>query len=195
MGLTCDIDSIINGERFITGKVSHVNFKYKTGNKIRTRCNNPAYLTALCYLAEGGDIVETTFEYWISRLNDDYKCLPCCILGEDIHPKMKACSSMPSASDIIKQQALHGRCGIDFNPWISMNLIHECTVLRQRLTHFVCGQNFKNASIFGERLYIIYCPWRSAPGICFWFILVKLKTMFIFSLHCKLLILNSSETK
>ena len=79
-------------------------------------CNNPTYLTALCYLSKGGDIVETTLEYWVSRLNDDYKCLPCCILGEDIHPKMKTCSSMPSASDIIKQQALHGRCGIDFNP-------------------------------------------------------------------------------
>ena len=79
-------------------------------------CSNPSYLTALCYLSEGGDIVETTFEYWIPRLNDDYKCLPCCILGEDKHPKMKTCSSMPSASDIIKQQALHGRCGIDFNP-------------------------------------------------------------------------------
>ena len=24
------------------------------------------------------------------------------------------------------------------------------TVLRQRLTHFICGQNFKNASIFGR---------------------------------------------
>ena len=79
-------------------------------------CSNPSYMTALCYLTDGGPIVETTFEYWVSRIIDNYKCLPCCILGENIHPKMKQCSSMPSTSDIINQQTLHGRCGIDFNP-------------------------------------------------------------------------------
>ena len=37
------------------------------------------------------------------------------------------------------------------------------TVPRQRLTHFVCAQNLKNVSIFGEGLYIgkSYGPDRS----------------------------------
>ena len=45
-----------------------------------------------------------------------YWCMPCCILDENVHPKMKACSSMPTKEDICKQQESHGRCGIEFHP-------------------------------------------------------------------------------
>ena len=43
-----------------------------------------------------------------------YWCMPCCILDENVHPKMKVCSSMPTQEDICKQQESHGRCGITF---------------------------------------------------------------------------------
>ena len=79
-------------------------------------CSNSDYLTALCYLADNGPILETDFANLAWRIYANYTCLPCCILGDNIHSRMKICSSMASASDIIKQQASHGRCGIDFTP-------------------------------------------------------------------------------
>ena len=43
-----------------------------------------------------------------------YWCMPCCILDENVHPKMKVCSSLPTDEEICKQQESHGRCGIEF---------------------------------------------------------------------------------
>ena len=79
-------------------------------------CGNPDYLAASCYLADDGPVLETDLAHLEWRIYDNYTCLPCCILGDNIHSRMKMCSSMASASYIINQQALHGRCGIDFNP-------------------------------------------------------------------------------
>ena len=45
-----------------------------------------------------------------------YWCMPCCILDENVHPKMKVCSSLSTDEDICKQQEIHGRCGIEFHP-------------------------------------------------------------------------------
>ena len=78
-------------------------------------CGSTGLLTALCYQS-GGVLLETSFEYWVSRLSKYQRCLPCCILDVSIHRRMKTCSSMSSASDIRKQRRLYGRCGIDFHP-------------------------------------------------------------------------------
>jgi len=56
----------------------------------------------------------TTISY-VKITKKGYWCMPCCILDENVHPKMKACSSLSSQQDICKQQERHGRCGVSFN--------------------------------------------------------------------------------
>ena len=56
------------------------------------------------------------FVSWNHIIKQGFWCMPCCILDENVHPKMKVCSSMPKEEDICKQQDAHGRCGIDFDP-------------------------------------------------------------------------------
>ena len=56
------------------------------------------------------------FVSWIHIIKQGYWCMPCCILEENVHAKMKTCSQMPHQDDICKQQNIHGRCGIEFDP-------------------------------------------------------------------------------
>ena len=55
----------------------------------------------------------TTISY-LKIIRKGYWCMPCCILDENVHPKMKVCSSLPTDEEICKQQESHGRCGIEF---------------------------------------------------------------------------------
>ena len=50
------------------------------------------------------------------RLTNLHSCYPCCILDENIHPKMKLCSEMPTSEQICQHHKQHGRCGIEFDP-------------------------------------------------------------------------------
>ena len=63
-----------------------------------------------------GAVVETPFASWNHVIKQGFWCMPCCILEDNIHAKMKVCSAMPSQEDICKQQNIHGRCGIEFDP-------------------------------------------------------------------------------
>ena len=60
--------------------------------------------------------IETPFVTWNHVIKQGYWCMPCCILEDNIHPKMKVCSSIPTHGDICKQHHIHGRCGIEFDP-------------------------------------------------------------------------------
>lgn len=66
----------------------------------------------------GGDgaVIEAPFVSWNHIIKTGYWCLPCCILEENIHPKMSVCSLIPTQEKICQQNDKHGRCGIEFNP-------------------------------------------------------------------------------
>ena len=61
-------------------------------------------------------LVEAPFVSWNPILKQGYWCMPCCILEENNHSKMRVCSELSSPRDIRDQYNRHGRCGIEFNP-------------------------------------------------------------------------------
>ena len=63
-----------------------------------------------------GAVIEAPFVSWNHIIKQGYWCMPCCILEDNIHPKMSVCSSIPTQEEICKQHSKHGRCGIEFNP-------------------------------------------------------------------------------
>ena len=65
-------------------------------------------------------VMETPYVSWNHIIKQGYWCMPCCILEDNAHAKMKVCSTMPTQEDICKQQNIHGRCGIEFDPWLSL---------------------------------------------------------------------------
>ena len=56
------------------------------------------------------------FVSWIHVIRLGYWCMPCCILEENVHPKMAVCSSLSTREKFCEQQNRHGRCGIEFDP-------------------------------------------------------------------------------
>ena len=60
------------------------------------------------------EIRKATTKSYLKITKQGYWCMPCCILDENVHPKMKVCSSFSTQKDICKQQYIHGRCGIEF---------------------------------------------------------------------------------
>ena len=56
-------------------------------------------------------------------IKQGYWCMPCCILETNVHSKMPVCSSMSSQPVLCKQYDMHGRCGIDFDPWKLQQLL------------------------------------------------------------------------
>jgi len=63
-----------------------------------------------------GAVIEAPFVSWNHIIKQGYWCMPCCILEDNIHAKMKVCSAMPTQEEICKQQKIHGRCGVEFQP-------------------------------------------------------------------------------
>ena len=63
-----------------------------------------------------GRLIEAPFVSFNHIIKQGYWCMPCCILDENVHYKMKVCSEMESEEDIRNQNQKHGRCGIEFNP-------------------------------------------------------------------------------
>ena len=63
-----------------------------------------------------GSVIEAPYVSWNHIIKQGYWCMPCCILEDNVHPKMNVCSKMPQQEDICKQQNIHGRCGIEFDP-------------------------------------------------------------------------------
>ena len=61
-------------------------------------------------------VLEVPFASWNHIIKQGYWCIPGCILDGNVHPKMALISDMPSLDAMCKQYAIHGRCGIDFNP-------------------------------------------------------------------------------
>ena len=61
-------------------------------------------------------VVEVPFVSWNHIIKSGYWCLPCCILADNMHPKMQECSKLPTQEDICKQHNINGRCGIEFEP-------------------------------------------------------------------------------
>ena len=61
-------------------------------------------------------VIEQPYNGWNHIIKQGYWCIPACILEDNIHPKMIVASKMPTAQEMCKQYAIHGRCGIDFNP-------------------------------------------------------------------------------
>ena len=53
---------------------------------------------------------------WNHLMKQGYWCMPACLLEDNVHPKMILSNKMPDAQEMCKQYAIHGRCGIDFNP-------------------------------------------------------------------------------
>ena len=63
-----------------------------------------------------GSLIEAPYVSWNHILKQGLWCMPVCILEDNIHPKMILASKIPTAQEMCKQYAIHGRCGIDFNP-------------------------------------------------------------------------------
>ena len=100
----------------------------------KNACGDPNLMAAICSKASCGTplvdtclnlhretslpyaVIETPHVSWNHALKRGFWCMPCCILEDNNHPKMKVCSEMPTQGDICKQNFIHGRCGIDFNP-------------------------------------------------------------------------------
>lgn len=105
----------------------------------KNACGNPTMMAAVCakeacgtlwckFIRRGmvkkpGDtpdgnaaVVETPYVSWNHIIEQGYWCMPCCILEDNVHAKMQVCSAMPQQKDVCKQQRIHGRCGIEFNP-------------------------------------------------------------------------------
>ena len=72
-------------------------------------------MAATCFKPSGWGI-ETPFASWNHIMKQGYWCMPCCILDENVHNKMKVCSEVRTRVDIRNQNQKHGRCGIEFNP-------------------------------------------------------------------------------
>jgi len=102
----------------------------------KNACGDPNFMAAICakescgtlfcqFIRRGlvkkpGDqkiaVIEAPFVSWNHIIKQGYWCMPCCILEDNVHIKMKTCSSLPTQEDICKQQKIHGRCGIEFDP-------------------------------------------------------------------------------
>ena len=63
-----------------------------------------------------GSNIETPYVSYNLIRRRGWFCLPCCILDENVHPKMNVCSNMPTDEDICNQYDKHGICGITFDP-------------------------------------------------------------------------------
>ena len=61
------------------------------------------------------EIQKATTKSYLKITKRGYWCMPCCILDENVHPKMKFCGSLSTDEAICKQQERHGRCGVTFN--------------------------------------------------------------------------------
>ena len=61
-------------------------------------------------------VLEVPFVSWNHVIKTGYWCLPCCILTDNMHPKMQECSKLPTQEDICRQHQINGRCGIEFDP-------------------------------------------------------------------------------
>ena len=85
------------------------------GNKA---CGDQNFMAAICTSGRGsgGATIEAPFVSWNHILRQGYLCIPCCILDQNVHDKMKACAAMPLTLDVRNQNQKHGRCGIEFNP-------------------------------------------------------------------------------
>jgi len=134
-------DSLLRSKRTVqkekldplTGKVGTI-----TECNGKKACGDPNFMAAVCsqkacgtlfcqFLRRGnvvspgtdpvkGSVIEAPFVSWNHIVKQGYWCMPCCILEENMHAKMKLCSSMPEQAAICKQQNIHGRCGIEFDP-------------------------------------------------------------------------------
>ena len=82
-------------------------------------CGNAMFMAGVCLkLGSTGDaaVMEAPFVSWNHIMKQGFWCMPCCILDENAHSKMKTCSAMSYAEDIRNQYNRHGRCGVEFNP-------------------------------------------------------------------------------
>ena len=114
------------------GRITYCNGDNACGdaNFVAAICGKERCGTLFCNLLRRGNVAapgqlpvkswnepgKAPFASWNHVITRGYWCMPCCILDDNVHPKMKACSAMPTAEDICKQQDLHGRCGIEFDP-------------------------------------------------------------------------------
>ena len=118
------------------GKITNCNGKKACGDPNFTAaiCSKDSCGTLFCMFlrrghlpAEGQDpvkagsggsgaVIEAPFVSWNHIIKQGYWCMPCCILEDNIHPKMSVCSSIPTYEEICKHHSKYGRCGIEFNP-------------------------------------------------------------------------------
>ena len=110
------------------GTITECNGKNACGdpNLMAAICAKEACGTLFCQFLRRGNVkkpgdakiavIEAPFVSWNHIIKQGYWCMPCCILEENVHAKMKTCSQMPHQDDICKQQNIHGRCGIEFDP-------------------------------------------------------------------------------
>ena len=100
----------------------------------KNACGDPNFMAACCTktscsrstsadsctrtinFRDNGAVIEVPFVSWYHIIKQGYWCIPGCILDDFVHPKMALISDMPTFADMCKQNAIHGRCGIDFNP-------------------------------------------------------------------------------
>ena len=115
----------------LNGRIVECNGDKACGNKMfmAAVCAKESCGTLFCMFVRRGNVkkpgdkpvgnasvIEAPFVSWNHIIKQGYWCMPCCILDTDVHAKMKTCSSMPNQADICKQQNIHGRCGIEFDP-------------------------------------------------------------------------------
>ena len=113
------------------GRIVNCNGKNACGdpNFTATVCSKESCGTFFCQFIRRGNLVEpggkpvsaasdieAPFVSWNHIIKRGYWCMPCCILRDNIHAKMKVCSDMPTQEKICQQQNIHGRCGIEFDP-------------------------------------------------------------------------------
>ena len=92
-------------------------------------CGKDSCGTLFCLLVRRGNVakpgenplspgsnIEKPYLSWNHIIKHGYFCLPCCILDENVHPKMGVCSNMKTDEDICNQYENHGICGIEFDP-------------------------------------------------------------------------------
>ena len=94
-----------------------------TNCNAKNACGDLNFTAALCFkprndgpVNEAEHVMEAPIFSWNHIIKYGYWCMPCCILEDNIHPRMKVCSKMAREQDIVNQHYSHGRCGIEFDP-------------------------------------------------------------------------------
>ena len=104
------------------GRITYCNGVNACGdpNFVASICGKSSCGTMFCQLIRRGNVEspgqlpskepgkKAPFVSWNHIIKEGFWCMACCILDENVHPKMKVWSSMERQDDIFKEQDAHG---------------------------------------------------------------------------------------